>query len=198
MKKRKGWIKSELLPLLLLGVGVFAFRSSLADHYYVPSGSMEPTLLSGDRVVVDKSAYGLRVPFTMVELIDRGRVLRGDVVIFDSPHDGMRLIKRIVGVGGDTISIVDGRLTVDGATAAAGIGDAEIIGEKWVSLNLEHGGGPDVAQLTIPDGRLLAVGDHRGNSHDGRYFGLIAESDVYGKALGIYRRREEGFVWRPL
>ncbi|MGI9206165.1 MAG: signal peptidase I [Woeseiaceae bacterium] len=198
MLRLKKWLKTELPSLLLLILGVMAFRSSVADHYYVPSGSMEYTLLSGDRVVVDKSAYGLRVPFTAVEVIGRGSVARGDVVIFDSPRDGTRLIKRIVGVGGDSISILGGRLTVNGNPAAFGVGAAEAYGEKIVGLNLSNGGGPDIASMPIPPGMLLAVGDHRGNSLDGRFFGLIRASDVYGKAVGVYRRRGEGFVWRPL
>lgn len=198
MLRIKKWLKTELPSILLLIVGVLAFRSSLADHYYVPSGSMEYTLLSGDRVVVDKSAYGLRVPFTTIELVELGQVQRGDVVIFDSPRDGTRLIKRIVGVGGDSISILDGRLWVNSRPAAYGVGTAEVFDEKIVGLNLADGGGPDLNSLPIPAGMLLAVGDHRGRSLDGRYFGLIDESDVYGKALGVYRRRDEGFVWRPL
>jgi signal peptidase I len=198
MNKSKKWLKTELPSILLLVLGVLAVRSSFADHYYVPSGSMEYTLLSGDRVVVSKSAYGLRVPFTNVELIDLGPVERGDVVIFDSPRDGTRLIKRIVGVGGDSISMMNGRLTVNGTPAAYGIGTAELFGEKIIGLNLADGGGPDIASVPIPAGMLLAVGDHRGRSLDGRYFGLIEESAVYGKAVSIYRRRGEGFVWRPL
>ena len=184
--------------MLLIVLGIFAIRSSLADHYYVPSGSMEYTLLSGDRVLVSKLAYGLRVPFTELELLDGDPVSRGDIVIFDSPTDGTRLIKRIVGVGGDTISLRDGHLSVDGRPLAAGVGDAEIFDGRIASLNLRDGGGPDLAATRIPDGMLLAVGDHRGSSRDGRYFGLIPESRAYGKALGVYRRKEEGFVWRPL
>ncbi len=198
MLRLKKWLKTELPSILLLIVGVMAFRSSVADHYFVPSGSMEYTLLSGDRVVVNKSAYGLRVPFTAVEIVDLGQVERGDVVIFDSPRDGTRLIKRIVGVGGDSISILDGQLTVNGTPAAYGVGTAEVYDEKIVGLNLADGGGPDLSSLSIPAGKLLAVGDHRGRSLDGRYFGLIRESDVYGKAVAIYRRSGEGFVWRPL
>ena len=198
MHRLKKWFKTELPSIFLLIVGVMAFRSSFADHYYVPSGSMEYTLISGDRVVVSKSAYGLRVPFTSVELMDLGPVERGDVVIFNSPRDGTRLIKRIVGVGGDNIALIAGRITVNGIPAAFGIGAAEVFGEKVVGLNLADGGGPDIAAMPIPPGKLLAVGDHRGSSLDGRYFGLINESDVYGKAVSVYRRRGEGFVWRPL
>lgn len=198
MTTEKSWLKSELPAILLLVLGVFAVRSSLADHYYVPSGSMEYTLLAGDRVVVSKMAYGLRVPFTRIELTRGEAVARGDVVIFDSPTDGTRLIKRIVGVGGDTVSLQDGHLFVDGEPLAADLRDVEVFGSRIAPLNLNHGGGPDIDDQPIPDGMLLALGDHRGSSRDGRYFGLIAEADVYGRAIAVYRRRDEGFVWRPL
>jgi signal peptidase I len=198
MKSKKSWIKTELPSVFLLILGVFAVRSSLADHYYVPSGSMEFTLMAGDRVLVSKVAYGLRIPFTGVELVDGKRVGRGDVVIFDSPGDGTRLIKRIVGIGGDTISLRDGHLFVDGQSLARNFDDVEFFDAHVAPLNLADGGGPDIEALTVPEGMLLAIGDHRGNSRDGRYFGLVPEPDVYGKALGIYRRKNEGFVWRPL
>lgn len=196
--QKKSWLKQELPPILLLLLGVFAVRSSFADHYYVPSGSMEYTLMSGDRVLVNKAAYGLRIPFTKVELTDGKSVGRGDVVIFDSPRDGTRLIKRIVGIGGDTISLNDGYLSVNGASLTQNSGAVEFFAERVVPLNLEDGGGPDIDQQFIPEGMVLAVGDHRGSSLDGRYFGLVPESDVYGKALAVYRRKDEGFVWRPL
>jgi len=183
---------------LLLVLGIFALRSSLADHYYVPSGSMEYTLLAGDRVVVSKMAYGLRLPFTDLELLDRAPVARGDVVIFDSPKDGTRLIKRIVGIGGDEVTLRNGHLSIDGMPFAIDIGTAEAFGDRIATLNLNDGGGPNIERRLIPDGMLLAIGDHRGSSLDGRYFGLVAEAEVYGKALGIYRRKDEGFVWRPL
>ena len=93
----------ETAVLGLLAVGIMAGRSALADHYYVPSGSMEYTLIPGDRVFVDKRAYGLRIPFTNIELAQGDPVRRGDIVIFDSPRDDVRLIKRIVAVGGDAI-----------------------------------------------------------------------------------------------
>lgn len=198
MMKIRSWIQSELPQILLIIVLILAARSSLADHYYVPSGSMEYTLMPGDRVVVSKLAYGLRVPFTTIEIGSGAAVERGDIVIFDSPRDGTRLIKRIVGIGGDTVSIEDGHLTINGAALATGSGDSEMFGERVAALNLHDGGGPDIESAAIPPHMLLAVGDHRGSSLDGRYFGLVEEDDVYGKALGVYRRRGEGFVWNPL
>jgi signal peptidase I len=192
------WLRSEMLRFMLMVLAIFAARSSLADHYYVPSGSMEYTLLAGDRVAVSKLAYGLRLPFTDLEIVDGESVGRGDVVIFDSPRDGTRLIKRIVAVGGDTVSLVGGRLSIDGRPLADDGGKVEVYGDVIATLNLEHGGGPDLEGASIPAGMVLAVGDHRGRSLDGRYFGLVPESAIYGKALAVYRRRDEGFVWRPL
>ena len=192
------WIKTELPVLLVMVTLMLAARSSLADHYYVPSGSMEYTLIAGDRVFVNKMAYGLRVPFTKTKIIAGSAVERGDVVIFDSPRDGVRLIKRIVATGGDAVEIKNGAVSINGTSMSPGIADMEVIGDRQISLNLVDGGGPDVPLTLIPEGMLLAVGDHRGSSLDGRYFGLIAESEIYGKALGVYRRKGEGFVWRSL
>ncbi len=188
----------EAAWIALIVAGVLAARSSFADHYYVPSGSMEHTLYAGDRVFVDKRAYGLRLPFTLARLTNGAPVARGDIVIFDSPRDGNRLIKRIVGTGGDTIAIIDGHLIVDGASS--GVVDSaniERIGEKTVSLNLDGGGGPDFV-ASIPPCKLLAVGDSRGNSLDGRVFGLIDERSIYGKAVAVYYRTGDGLGWTRL
>ena len=182
----------------LLLLGMLAARSTLADHYYVPSGSMQPTLFPGDRVVVDKRVYGLRVPFTQVRLADGAAVERGEVVIFDSPRDGARLIKRIVATGGDEVSIRNGHLWVNGRPLAdARRSDTEVFADRIVRLDLQNGGDPDYSGV-VPDGKLLAVGDHRGNSLDGRMFGLIDEESVYGRAVAVYFRRDDGFVWRSL
>ncbi len=183
---------------LLLMLGLMAARSTLADHYYVPSGSMEPTLVPGDRVVVDKLAYGLRVPFTQIHISDGDTVARGEVAIFDSPRDGTRLIKRIVAIGGDEVVVSNGRLLINGhVMARLDDFDTEIFGERIVRLNMADGGGPDFAG-SVPEGKLLAMGDHRGNSLDGRIFGLIEERSVYGRAVAVYFRSGDGFIWQTL
>lgn len=191
-------ILREVVVLGLLVVGILAGRSTLADHYYVPSGSMEYTLIAGDRVFVDKRAYGMRIPFTGIELTRGDSVRRGDIVIFDSPRDGKRLIKRIVAVGGDEVRIEDGRLAINGEwMTSPENSDVEIIGEKVVQLNLADGGGPALA-TSIGDGMVLAIGDHRGNSVDGRIFGAVSEDEIYGRAVAIYYRRASGFGWQEL
>ena len=198
---RSPLLKKILRETAVIGfmlVGILAARSTLADHYYVPSGSMEPTLRAGDRVLVDKRAHGLRVPFTTRHFIDGEPVQRGEIVIFDSPRDGTRLIKRIVAIGGDEVVINNGHLFINGySMASVDERYAEVFGQRLARLNLAAGGGPDFRR-TIPRGKLLAVGDHRGNSFDGRMFGLIDESDVYGRALGVYYRRGDGLTWQSL
>jgi len=191
-------IVREGVVLGLLVVGILAGRSTLADHYYVPSGSMEYTLIPGDRVFVDKRAYGVRIPFTGFELTRGDPIRRGDIVIFDSPRDGTRLIKRIVAVGGDDVLIRDGHLAINGRWLASAEDDEiELIGEKVVQLNLADGGGPALS-VRIDEGKVLAIGDHRGNSADGRIFGTVAEDEIYGRAVAVYYRRGAGFSWREL
>lgn len=197
-KRRLRNIIREAFSLTIIVVGMLAARSTFADHYYVPSGSMEYTLVSGDRVLVDKRAYGFRIPFTTVSLTAGDEVQRGDVVIFDSPRDGTRLIKRIVAIGGDEVLIQNGHLAINGEWLASSEGsDIEIIGTKRVQMNLTHGGGRPLS-TTIGEGMVLAIGDHRGNSADSRVFGAVSQDEIYGRAVAVYYRRGEGFVWGQL
>src|SRR5258707_5862749 len=107
------WQK-EIRPMLALAVILFSIRSSLADWNDVPTGSMKPTILEGDRVFVNKLAYDLKVPFTTWHIAQWGNPERGDVVVFFSPADGQRLVKRVVGVPGDRIELVDNQVLVNG------------------------------------------------------------------------------------
>jgi signal peptidase I len=199
MRFSRSWFRKEVAPILLALVLVTAARSSLADHYYVPSGSMENTLFAGDRVVVDKTAYGVRIPYTKIDVIEGAHARPGEVAVFDSPADGKLLIKRIVAVGGQVVSLHRGHLFVDGkALAPDGFASDEVFDSRVATLNLADGGGPNIDGLVIPAGKLLAVGDHRGNSLDGRYWGLIDERELYGRAVAVYFRSGDGFVWKPL
>ena len=193
------WLRHEVLPLLALLLLLGTARASFANHYYVPSGSMQPTLQPGDRVAVDMSAYGLRVPFTRHVLVARAQPARGDVVVFDSPVDGTRLIKRVVAVAGDRVELHDGRLSINGAPMAdAGGPFSERFGTRVARLDLADGGGPDIAGAVVPPGRVLVLGDHRGRSADGRWFGFIEADAIYARAVAVYWRRGEGLEWQRL
>jgi signal peptidase I len=193
------WCMGEGRQLLLMLVLLAVARTSFANHYAVPSGSMEYTLMPGDHVAVDMSAYGLRMPFTDITLVPRDTPQRGDIAVFKSPRDGVRLIKRVVAVGGDRVALEDGRLSINGKPLAEpGARDRERFGDHLAQLNLDAGGGPDIRALVIPPGQVLVIGDHRGNSLDGRYFGLVPASALYARAVGVFWRRGEGLVWRRL
>src|SRR5215510_3748124 len=108
------WWRKEIQPLVILALVLFAIRSSLADWNDVPTGSMKPTIVEGDRVYVNKLAYDLKVPFTTWHLAQWGDPQRGDVVVFFSPHDGKRLVKRVIGLPGDTIELRNNVLLLNG------------------------------------------------------------------------------------
>src|SRR3954462_6601993 len=108
------WWKKEIRPLLILALIVFTVRSSLADWNDVPSGSMKPTILEGDRLYVNKLAYDLKIPFTTFHLAEWINPQRGDIVVFFSPHDGQRLVKRAVGLPGDAIELRNNFLLING------------------------------------------------------------------------------------
>jgi len=165
----------------------FAARSSLADHYVVPTGSMIPTVAIGDRVLVNKLAYGARVPFLDWYAVRGSDPRRGDVVVLASPENGVTLLKRVVAVPGDQVEVHEGRVFIAG----------ELQDESSHALGMERGGGPDFGPITLGRDEFLVLGDHRGDSADGRYFGPVMRDAIKGRAEAVFRH-EGRFAWRPL
>lgn len=187
----------EVARIGAVGLMLLAARSSLADHYYVPSGSMEPTLAVGDRLVVNKLAYDLRVPFTARSLLRLGQPARGDVAVLTSPQDGTVLVKRVVAVPGDVVEVREGRVVLNGQEVALSHSGAEVTEQlpgHGHPISLLSGGGPDYGPLQLPPDQYLVMGDNRGNSHDGRSFGLISRSELLGRVERLYRH-EGRFGW---
>jgi len=160
---------------------------------------MQPTVEISDRIIVNKAAYGLRVPFTSTYATHFDGPKIGDVVVLRSPEDGDILLKRVVAIPGTTVEVRDGHVRLDDQPA-----QIEQHGERWIEdlagtlhdVRLTHGGGPDFGPTTIPRGRYLVMGDNRGDSHDGRSFGLVERDAIVGRAIAVYWRA--GFVWEPL
>lgn len=193
-RRKTGW--RHELPRLALMLGLlFVFRSALANHYVVPSGSMQHTLEIGDRVAVDMRAYGVRLPVLDTVVWPTGTPQRGDVAVFDSPVDGTRLIKRVVAIGGDHVRLHEGRLWLNGQALATPSGTRERFSRTRSQLDLDAGGGPEIDGLIVPPGQVLMLGDHRGNSADGRYFGLVPARSLYGRAVAVYWRAGQGLGW---
>ena len=189
---------------VLFIVVMLLFRSAIADWNQVPSGSMLPSILIGDRIVVDKLAYDLRVPFTLHRLARWEQPQRGDVVTFPSPRDELLLVKRIVGVPGDTVEMRDNQLIVNGVTAdyqplndtdLGGVpsGDLRryqylresVLGHSRVVMQhrVRHAGYADnFPSTTVPPGHYLMLGDNRDNSSDYRVIGFVDGERILGRA----------------
>jgi signal peptidase I len=179
--------------LIFFGV-MLVFRSAIADWMVVPTGSMNPTIVEGDRILVDKAAYGLRVPFTTIRLTDGADPQRGDIAIFPSPEDGTTLVKRVVGLPGDVVEMRGEHLLINGtAISYAPSSDSADTDLPQATRAQEHAyatedlaGRPHSIMLlpqrlaarsfgpvTVPEGQYLMLGDSRDNSKDSRYIGFV-------------------------
>jgi signal peptidase I len=171
-------------------------RTFFVQAYKIPSGSMEPTLLVGDHIIVNKLLYGLRLPDSFFGLtpfdseIPWGHyvlkfepVHRGDVVVFVFPPDPTKdFIKRVIGVPGDTIEVKNGKLYRDGALADDPNAHFELTPEERQQGSPRDYFGP----LKVPEGQYLMMGDNRDRSYDGRFWGLVNRDEVEGRAMFIY------------
>ncbi|MEJ7731069.1 MAG: signal peptidase I [Polyangiaceae bacterium] len=172
-------------------VVVLVARTSLADHYTVPSGSMRPTVQIGDRVLVDKAAYGLHLPLVDGYLVRGAEPARGDVVVLEAPDTGIVLLKRIVAVPGDRVEVHSGQVWIDGKPAPVRV-------EDGAELELLEGGrrhpvalgdgGPDYGPTAVPPDRFRVLGDNGGASGDGRFFGLVRRDALLGRVERVYFR----------
>jgi signal peptidase I len=200
MKEIRGWVFTI--------AAVLAFRTLLYEAVYIPSGSMIPTLQIGDYVVVEKWAYGARLPFTATAQATWSSPKRGDIVVLLAPPGNPRdddLIKRVVGVEGDTVEIRDGALVLNGAAVPRRRIDGpctywnKIEGGPWreepcvafeEKLDVHVYGSyctpytycGDVPPQTVPKGHVWLAGDHRDHSADSRVFGAVPVGRIKGRA----------------
>ena len=183
------------------------FRSAIADWNQVPTGSMIPSILAGDRIVVNKTAYDLRLPFTFVRLARWADPERSDVVTFESPMDGRLLVKRVIGVPGDIVELRNNTLYINGQSAKyrplepsslpdplrtvspyIEVAHETILGETRTVMTRrqqhaqEHSSfGP----IEVPVGAYLVLGDNRDNSQDFRFIGFVERDLILGRANSI-------------
>ncbi len=178
----KSWLKTVVMI-----VGLLAFRSSVAEPYVVPTSSMEPAIVPGDRLLVLKGSYDLRVPFTRHSLLKTGEPQRGDVIVFRYPPDpSIHYVKRLVGLPGEDLEIVDGHVRVNGEPLAEGrYGHA-----PYEVRRLPHLEDPRVLRVHVPEGHYFFMGDNRDNSNDSRAWGFVPRENIEGRALGIWASLE--------
>jgi signal peptidase I len=193
LKDNRGFI----IFILLFGV----FRTAVADYNPIPSGSMRPTLVEGDVVLVNRLAYDLKLPLTNRVLLHIGEPRRGDVVTFFSPKDGTRLIKRLVGLPGDRVAVVGGVLIVNGERATydhrelvdeplapghvtTALRASESIGGEAHAVQFlkRHDRVAAFGPFTVPPDHYFMLGDSRDNSLDSRFIGAVPRELLIGRA----------------
>ncbi|MBN2272067.1 MAG: signal peptidase I [Sedimentisphaerales bacterium] len=197
----KDWWKTAFFIIFV----IIPVKSSLADWNWVPTGSMIPTIIEGDLVYVNKVAYDLRIPFTMHRLAKWSNPATGDIVICFSPDDDTRLVKRVIGLPGDTIEMKRNVLLINGQPASysgidpscseylpAKLKDAAVFATEDLD-GCEHAvmsipsipAAREFGPVTVPARSYFVMGDNRDNSKDSRYFGFVDRDAIVGRATRI-------------
>lgn len=190
------WLR-PIAPIVLIAL---TFRGAVADWNDVPSGSMKPTILEGDRIFVNKLAYGLRVPLTTTWIAQWGQPARGEIVVLFSPTDGKRLVKRVIGLPGDLIAMRNNRLYLNGQPTEYGPADDATIAQLTAMAQrpqivatemLGRRAHPVMATpsipaprtfepIEVPPGHYFVMGDNRDCSADSRRFGFVPRKLIVG------------------
>lgn len=191
----------SFFPVVLI---VLLLRSFLVEPFRIPSGSMMPTLLVGDFILVNKFSYGVRLPVLNNKIIEVSEPKRGDIVVFRFPKQPeVDYIKRVIGLPGDRIAYFDKKLYVNGVPTKQvslgryqGVGQgrnmtgAERIDEDLLgiehSILVSHGVNSVEDVFVVPPGQYFVMGDNRDNSNDSRYWGTVPEGNLVGKAFFIW------------
>ena len=200
MKKNIHQILKENKSLLLFISLMLVFRSAVADWNDVPTGSMKPTIVEGDRILINKIAYDLKLPFSQYSLMKFADPLRNDIVIFESKAADKRLVKRVIGIPGDTVSLDKNQLVINQDTANYKLiaqqhnftlSEEYIAGNSHLIRTQVKPGHSKSYQLesfqpvTIPEGFYLVMGDNRDNSADSRVIGLVPRNEIIGRSTMV-------------
>ncbi len=189
----KQW--SENKAFLVFILLMFMFRSAIADWNDVPTGSMKPTIMVGDRILVNKLAYDVTVPFTPLSIYKLGDPERGDIIVFMSEAADERLVKRVVGIPGDRVAMRNNRIYLNGEPLAYAEADTSVAFSEYTEYlpgnthKVRIGEGPGVArsfdEVVVPEGHYLALGDNRDNSSDSRMIGFVPREEIVGRAKHV-------------
>jgi len=200
----------SFFPVLLI---VFLLRGFIVEPFKIPSGSMLPTLYVGDFILVNKFAYGIRLPVLNKKIIETGEPERGDVMVFRYPRDpSLDYIKRVIGLPGDHIAYYNKVLYVNGKPTERNFeGQYEGPGQPHASEYVENLEGVEHSMLLmpgrpnslegeyiVPEHMYFAMGDNRDNSTDSRVWGPVPEENIVGKAFMIWMHWSDGVHWQRL
>ncbi len=208
----RNWVQ----PMAVVAAIVCPFKSAIAEWNWVPTGSMKPTILEGDLVFVNKLAYDLKVPLTLKRLATWDDPKPGDIVVFFSPVDGMRLVKRVVAGPGDAVELRSNRLfindrpmdyeTVDSHPFTGELHEdatpllsheSGSAGRHWVLELPTRSALRSFPRQVVPDGSYFMMGDSRDNSMDSRFFGCVDRRQIVGRAEGVLLSLDKNHSYAP-
>ncbi|GAA6135279.1 signal peptidase I [Oceaniserpentilla sp. 4NH20-0058] len=184
-------------PVLAL---VLVLRSFLVEPFQIPSGSMEPTLIKGDFILVNKFAYGFRLPVLGTKVIEVDDPQRGDVMVFIPPHDPRYFIKRVIGLPGDHIRYINKKLYINGEPVPTELVSASPQTTPRLKTFTENDypiqqylGAPSRGdgEWVVPQGHYFMLGDNRDNSGDSRFWGFVPDENIVGKAFAVWMHWED-------
>jgi signal peptidase I len=198
--KRKSTFREYAEALAIAILLALFIRTFVIQAFKIPSGSMTPTLIIGDHLLVNKFIYGIRIPLIDYFIIQYNKPERGDIVVFKWPNDESKdFIKRVIGIEGDTIEIKNDVLYLNGekieTTYVGKYSDKDITGAEIYKEPLgenehyildQYVRYEDMGPITVPEDSIFLMGDNRDNSQDSRYWGFVSLNKVKGKALIIY------------
>jgi signal peptidase I len=174
--KRKSVLREYVEAIVIAVILALFIRTFVVQAFKIPSGSMKPTLLVGDHILVNKFIYGIKIPFTDKTLIHLGKPKREDVVVFKYPLDTHKdYIKRVIGLPGDKIELANKQLRING----------KIVDDPHASYSV-YGNLRNFGPITVPTHHLFVMGDNRDESSDSRVWGFVPYAYLRGKAFLIY------------
>lgn len=212
-ERRKKNTRSSLRTIGGAVVLALTIRIVFFEPFEIDGPSMEPTLLNGDRVVVAKFMYGLHLPFMTDSIVQWSAPNRGDIVIVHNAEDHVDVVKRVIGVAGDTIAIRGDVIYLDGepvgrrelgpclesdeldSTPGCKRVEETLAGLSYRTSHSSESASFDLEATRIPEGHVFLMGDHRDRSKDSRYYGPVPLTRVKGRALAIYWSSDKQTRW---
>lgn len=177
--KNKSVVREYVEAILIAAILALFIRTFVIQAFKIPSGSMLPTLLIGDHLLVNKFMYGVKVPFTGTTILPFKKPVMGDIIVFRYPLDrSTDYIKRLIGTPGDTVELKNQAVMVNGKK----IDDTY----AWIDPNSLRSQKATFGPVTVPEGSYFVMGDNRNNSSDSRFWGFVDQKDILGKAFILY------------
>jgi len=199
LKENRGFI-----TFLFLMVG---FRTAYADWNTVPTSSMLPTIVEGDRIAVNKLAYDFRLPFVGSSMYRHADPERGDIVVFDSKAADLRLVKRVIGVPGDVVSLENNQLWINGVKIQYLPSNKQLLSKDFIEklpevshkvrVHNTYSRFASFPEVVVPEGYYLVLGDNRDNSADSRVHGLVPREEIIGRSKHVVMSLDYGNYFLP-